>query len=78
MRSCLTPICCGDDLPPFETLVAVLHPRVRAVRAVLAQLHPLVAELAEHTARFNLAQVWVRTQGGGTLVGTTSAGFLHA
>ena len=42
-------------LLPFETFDTVLLPRVGAVRTVLAQLHPLVTELAKHTARFNLA-----------------------
>ena len=38
-------------LLPFETFDTVLLPRVGAVRTVLAQLHPLVTELAKHSQK---------------------------
>ena len=47
---------------PCDALLAVLDPGVRAVRRILAELHPLLAQTAKHTVWLHLFEQDVRAQ----------------
>jgi len=54
----------------------MLQPRIRTIGAILPELHPFLAERAEDTVGFDLADELVCKEGGGALLGVAAAGFL--
>ena len=54
----------------------MLQPGVRAKRRILSELHPLVAHRAEDPVRLDVGQERVGAEGGGAVLGASSAGVL--
>ena len=54
----------------------MLQPRIRTIRAILPELHPFLAERAEHAIGFDLADELVCTEGSGALLSVAASGFV--
>jgi hypothetical protein len=64
------------DLLSSQAFSAMLQPRIRAIRAVLAQLYPFLAQGAKHPICFDLADERIGAKGGGALLGVASPGLV--